>query len=96
MTDPNIIKIIKQRMAERGVTQTDVAQAIGIDQPAISNYLRGWKHPGMIILQRIFAYLQLDVVPLKKSARSKLQRRRDLRDAKLKDAIKVEIKGGLD
>lgn len=55
---------LKEILAERGLTLKDFAQASGISQSNLSNYLNGNISPTLDTLKKIASFLNIDVVDL--------------------------------
>jgi transcriptional regulator with XRE-family HTH domain len=54
MTDPErMLSAIRDRAAEIGITQTEIAQRCGWTQPLASAYLSGSKSPGLVNLAKL-------------------------------------------
>jgi len=58
---PDIIETIRARMAERGVSQTDVARHLGTHAPSVCAWLARRHSPALATLERWLAYLELKI-----------------------------------
>jgi transcriptional regulator with XRE-family HTH domain len=57
----DIRQIIIDSMAERGVTQTELAEWTGMTRPRVNAYLRGHRDVYAATLTRILEALELDI-----------------------------------
>ena len=67
---PDIMQTIRERMKHRGITQQEVADALGAHQPLISDYMRGVMRPGLDKLELWLDLLDLDVRPVRNRSRT--------------------------
>lgn len=47
---------IKRLRESRGMTQDDLAKALGVTRPAVSQWESGWSHPRMGTIEKIAGY----------------------------------------
>lgn len=60
MIDP-IIQQIDEHRRKTGMTQADIADAIGTSRPTVALYLSGRKVPGLAVLRRLCEAVGLDL-----------------------------------
>ncbi len=58
---PNLVDVIKMRMAELGITQNKLAEILGISASRISDYMTGKAEPTIKIARELV--LKLDIAP---------------------------------
>lgn len=46
---------------EKGLTQAQLAEAVGISQPFMSNFVKGYKMPSVSVMKRIADYLGITI-----------------------------------
>ena len=59
-----IIPTIRSRMAERRITQTDMAARLGVCQSQVSEWLAGQVSPGVGVVDVWLQLLELELVPV--------------------------------
>lgn len=55
--ESNSMKGLKKIREERGLTQTQLAEAIGVKQQAVSFFERGAREPNLKMLKKLSGYL---------------------------------------
>ncbi len=48
---------LKMMLDKKGITQEQLAEAVGVSQPMISYFIRGYKDPSVAVLKRMADYL---------------------------------------
>ena len=64
MPHMDIRQIILDRMAERGITQSELAERADMTRPRVNAYLRGHRDVYAATLARILTALDLDIRPM--------------------------------
>lgn len=48
-------------LEKKGLTQAQLAEAVGVSQPFMSNFVKGYKMPSVSVMKRIADYLGITI-----------------------------------
>lgn len=60
VTIPSLPDVIKDEMAERGISQKEVAELLGVSPPRISEYMTGKSEPTLKVARLMYQKLDID------------------------------------
>jgi HTH-type transcriptional regulator / antitoxin HigA len=60
VTIPSLPEVIKDEMAERGISQKELAELLGVSPPRISEYMNGKSKPTLKVARLMYQKLDID------------------------------------